>query len=335
MFTSTKRQVLASQSVKVTRGLSRLGVETLERRDVPAWLAWTGDAGDSLWSNPANWVEFGSGIQRTPDASDLLIFGADGGTNTPSIDDIPSLTVADIETDNLFDQTVSIQGNLTVTGTITCYGTLDIMTGGILSSGPIYLNGGTLQIEPAPDNTTVILTTNLLDMTSGADLNFDDPYQVGGGTTNVEIDSLLMDLNTTWESVDQNIHLDGTVFTKGDVTVPGLDVTGDFTQAAGMLIPWQLTVEGPDGLQLAGDSQIRDEIVITTSTIQLIGNSTMTFITPVQNMVTFAANFDFESGTVSMPNTGTGLHITGDYKQNLGTLSITDFLGDEANPISQ
>src|SRR5437879_1026113 len=104
-----KRKRQASQQHQV-----RLSAEHLEDRVTPADLYWTGPE-SCAWSDPANWS-----LGRTPEGGDKLHFGGLLGTTTTSWDDIPDLTVYEIEIAPNFPGVVNLNNvNLTVTTDIT------------------------------------------------------------------------------------------------------------------------------------------------------------------------------------------------------------------------
>src|SRR3954451_23537837 len=87
----------------------RLGLEILEDRVTPS--LWVGTAGGTggLWSNPANWV---GGV---PTNGGIVVFSpVAGGTNTPSVDDIPGLSLGQMTIDSSYTQMISLNQTLQV-----------------------------------------------------------------------------------------------------------------------------------------------------------------------------------------------------------------------------
>src|SRR5262245_8048211 len=89
----------------------RLRLEPLEARDAPAVNIWVGPQ-NGLWSNAANWS-----LRHSPIASDSLVFSGPGtaGRNTNSVNDLRSVTVAEVRCQAGFTATITIGANTTLT----------------------------------------------------------------------------------------------------------------------------------------------------------------------------------------------------------------------------
>src|SRR4051794_39444135 len=90
---------------RTRRNNVRLCLETLDERINPFGdNVWIGPEG-GVWSDPANWS-----LGRAPTTGDTLHFGQDQygyGANTSSYDDIPNVTVGEIDTAG-FTATINI-----------------------------------------------------------------------------------------------------------------------------------------------------------------------------------------------------------------------------------
>jgi autotransporter-associated beta strand protein len=74
---------------------------------------WTGNGKDGNWSNFDNWSD---GIPRS---GDNLVFPADAAKRSNCIDDIPGLSINNIEIDGIYDLTATNAAALTVLGNVT------------------------------------------------------------------------------------------------------------------------------------------------------------------------------------------------------------------------
>jgi hypothetical protein len=104
-------------------GRGRPRLEALEDRLAPAVQNfWIGPTTNALWSNPANWSR-----GQVPGADDIVtLTGRPGGSNTASVDDIPTLSLTALASDSSYTGTLTLaQGaSLTVSSSFLHYGGL-------------------------------------------------------------------------------------------------------------------------------------------------------------------------------------------------------------------
>jgi fibronectin-binding autotransporter adhesin len=112
MFRQLWNAAFKSRTARTIRRTPRRpGLESLEDRCVPASI-WIGPE-NGVWSNPANWS---GGV--APGSGSIVQFGS-GGANTDSVDDISGLSIGQLNIDNTYAKTVTLNQSLTVTTLIT------------------------------------------------------------------------------------------------------------------------------------------------------------------------------------------------------------------------
>ena len=131
---------------------TRLCLEPLERREVPASLLWVGPA-NGTFSAQNNWVNEASGVRVAPAAGDNLDFNPaqtnfnQTGANTAAVDDEPAaFAFGNITLDPAFTATVTIAQRAIMSSTVTLAGgTLQSAAGATVTiGGNLIQNDGTL-----------------------------------------------------------------------------------------------------------------------------------------------------------------------------------------------
>ncbi len=242
--------------------------------------------------------------------------------------DIPDLIIGSISTGNTFTATVLVDENLTVTESISFYGTLFVDAGVTLTSGSIILYGN-LEIETAVGVTTTV-DASLLDMVDAANLSITQESGVFGGTfAALAFDTVYMAAGTSWETAEfVSATLTGSVSSQGSITFGGqhdITVTGNFTQTSGAMnigTGTDLTVEGLTGLKLGGMTSVAGFVTFQATEVEVFGSGVMELLNGTQADVTVNGDLRVSSGTVRLTDIFGILQINGNYQQFIGTLDI-------------
>lgn len=321
-----------------------LRVEALEAREVPAALVWTGASG-AEWSDSNNWTDTSSGLHRPPVSTDTLYFGAFGGTNTSSVNDLAGLTVAAIVQNNTFTGTITFEAGaqLTVTGTSTVYGGLYIEATANLTSGSIFLYGS-LQAIATPAATIAAVVSPLLDMPLGSSTaSFS-----GAGVTILDIDHVTMGSGSSWTvgtvGTPTTTHLFGSIGSSGIVTLVSGSaqiVTDTFTSSAGTVNlngGTFLIVSGTNTTLLAGTTNVTGNVVINAANVEVNGTGTLNILSPPTGpgaVLNVSGNLNNSGGTISFNNSNGQINVGGNFSQFIGTLMIkVSYLPPAANLIN-
>jgi hypothetical protein len=190
IFTTRYERRASRRSMPRPGVTSRLGIELLEAREVPAQMVWLGME-DSNFSNVDNWLQDSSPAERLPEAGDDLLFSGHmtqtecvglvgdpaGAYNSVTFQSAaPAVYLGgDVVTGGLYLYDGEIRNaasgqDITVTGELN-------WTAGKLNpttyTGFLNLVGATGLIDPGEGNTLV----------SGSDLNFEKSGAVGSSVT--------------------------------------------------------------------------------------------------------------------------------------------------------
>jgi hypothetical protein len=126
------------------RRATRLHLERLGDRIVPATVAWTNGTGSGLASAAANWTDTLYGTHYVPGANDYVLFGTDvGGSNTSCTVNI-SLSVDRVVMDSTYTATLTVNSatTLALTNIFAQYGRLNLVGSAAVDAGDyINLNG--------------------------------------------------------------------------------------------------------------------------------------------------------------------------------------------------
>ncbi len=158
MFTSLLTFVRRSirQANRAAVRQAKLGVETLESREVPAtsyW--WTGNAGDGLWNTAGNWGG-GTGV---PGAGDDVELGFPNQNNGATITVSTGVEIEDLTIRSAFTGTLKLSSTMSVDGTFEMDGGTIDQPNGLMSdlvlAGPSTWNAGTINSTSTLSNVAV------------------------------------------------------------------------------------------------------------------------------------------------------------------------------------
>lgn len=316
-----------------------LHLETMEERDVPAYLVWTAGGNGVNWSDANNWTVFQNGqltsTHRTPTSVDDLYFGELGGASASSTDDI-DVTVNSITQGNTYSGSLTINANLTVSGSMTAYGAVELTE--TINAANIYLNGGSFTVASLTD---VPVTTGLFDMTSGATFTItmvtNDVLTQDALT--LDITTLTMGEGTTFD-LSGDVTLNGTVGTSGTVSLSDVNAvttlaTLGYSQAAGeLLLPGgsTLSAEGSSPVSLSGHTIISGDATVTADTVQIDGAGVL----EVSDAAALTVNGDLElrSGTTKFDTINGTIDVTGNFSVFIGTLDMNVDAAGGSNTIT-
>jgi hypothetical protein len=317
-----------------------LRVESLESREVPTILVWSG-ASSPYWSDPGNWNPVGlPTINQAPSTGDTLVFMSGG----LSIDDYPSgFTIGGVVETDCYTGTIEIPNNLNVPGGWTNYGTAIVMSGATLTtsnfyqppgSGSLVIQGGALGSGLGlgggmpgggmPGGGGIDFATGVLDMWGGTFIT---------GTLE-PVNAIITTggpFGGAWSVLNQtNVTGSITVGVSGSLTVGNsammqqtpLTISGGLGSAGLVSLSNGTTLTVGASISIVGGTfAITGGVVINTPSVTLNASGTLEYLASAPaSVATISGNVYNTGGTIQFDAFAENLQINGDFSQSIGTL---------------
>jgi hypothetical protein len=167
------------------RRRTRLGLERLGDRIVPAQVAWTNGTGSGLANVAANWTDTIYHTHYIPGANDYVLFGTDvGGSNTNCTVNL-NLSVDRVVMDSTYTTTLTINSGqtLAMTNFFGQYGTLDLAGSGAVRAGDYINLHGTVATVAAMGGGSATLAASGSFFITSATITVTGTGSLGGGLT--------------------------------------------------------------------------------------------------------------------------------------------------------
>jgi hypothetical protein len=256
-----------------------LGLEALEARAVPATtLTWTGQGGDNLWSDAANWTHTG-GPDKTPGAGDNLVF-PDGTGQLGNRNDLAGLALGSISLTgagyDISGNGISLSGGI-ATGSITGQDTVEVpitatqaqnvtvpagltlaLTGGVTCASALTLDsGGTVELGGSSSITgQLTVLTGTLTVEHGATLTDAGTVTVGGKVGGGSLD----DHGQVTVAAAATGRPAGTLSLHGALTV---EADGSLTDAGSVSVGLKGSLDDRGGVSVRGTGTLDDTTALT------------------------------------------------------------------------
>jgi hypothetical protein len=257
-------------------------VEAFEDRTLLATVYWWG--GPGLWSDPVHWVEFPTGAQHVPTASDSAVIALDTVTHSEGADAVASVSLLS-------------GGGLA-------------LTGGTLASGA-FSNAGNVTIEVG----STLTVSGIYTQTAGMGQTRTQTTLNGGTLTSTSLVDIQADTTLAGTgTINGNLRNAGLLTIGDDTTTVGiLTINGNFTQTSAGTLAVKV-----GGLTTAGSDF--DQLVLSPGfQATLDGTLQVTLIngyTPTTDDSVMIMTFDSATGTFA--------HLTGDGPLFMDTYDPTD-----------